>query len=187
PDPRNPHVVYAGSYDGLITRFDKSNGQEQDISSWPLNPMGAGAAELKHRFQWTAPILISPNDPATVYHGGEAVFKTTDGGMTWTGTDDGLVQVTRDAGQHWTNVTSKEFGEWSLVSLIDASPHTAGTAYVAIDRHKLDDYRPYAFKTADYGKSWSKITTGLPENSYVHAVKEDPKRKGLLNSTRRIL
>ncbi|HEU0038312.1 MAG TPA: glycosyl hydrolase, partial [Verrucomicrobiae bacterium] len=229
PDPRNPHVVYAGSYDGLITRFDKSNGQEQDISSWPLNPMGAGAAELKHRFQWTAPILISPNDPATVYHGGEAVFKTTDGGMTWTaisgdlthndkskeqssggpltqdntsveyydtvftiaespaekgviwaGTDDGLVQVTRDAGQHWTNVTSKEFGEWSLVSLIDASPHTAGTAYVAIDRHKLDDYRPYAFKTADYGKSWSKITTGLPENSYVHAVKEDPKRKGLL-------
>ncbi|PYT92622.1 MAG: glycosyl hydrolase [Acidobacteria bacterium] len=229
PDPRNPHVVYAGSYDGLITRFDKSNGQEQDISSWPLNPMGAGAAELKHRFQWTAPILISPNDPATVYHGGEAVFKTTDGGMTWTaisgdlthndkskeqssggpltqdntsveyydtvftiaespvekgviwaGTDDGLVQVTRDAGQHWTNVTSKEFGEWSLVSLIDASPHTAGTAYVAIDRHKLDDYRPYAFKTTDYGKSWSKITTGLPENSYVHAVKEDPKRKGLL-------
>jgi len=221
--------VYAGSYDGLITRFDKSNGQEQDISSWPLNPMGAGAAELKHRFQWTAPILISPNDPATVYHGGEAVFKTTDGGMTWTaisgdlthndkskeqssggpltqdntsveyydtvftiaespvekgviwaGTDDGLVQVTRDAGQHWTNVTSKEFGEWSLVSLIDASPHTAGTAYVAIDRHKLDDYRPYAFKTTDYGKSWSKITTGLPENSYVHAVKEDPKRKGLL-------
>ncbi len=229
PDPRNPHVVYAGSYDGLITRFDKSNGQQQDISSWPLNPMGAGAAELKHRFQWTAPILISPNDPGTVYHGGEAVFKTTDSGMSWTaisgdltrndkskqqssggpltqdntsveyydvvfalaespvekgviwaGTDDGLVQVTRDGGQHWTNVTSKEFGEWSLVSLIDASPHAAGTAYVAIDRHKLDDYRPYAFKTTDYGKSWSKITTGLPETGYVHAVKEDPKRKGLL-------
>ncbi|HEY6945165.1 MAG TPA: hypothetical protein VI431_08490, partial [Candidatus Acidoferrum sp.] len=228
PDPRNPNVVYAGSYDGLITRFDKANGQEQDISSWPLNPMGAGAAELKHRFQWTAPILISPNDPNTLYHGGEAVFKTTDGGMSWTaisgdltrndkskqqssggpltqdntsveyydtvftiaespvekgviwaGTDDGLVQVTRDGG-HWTNVTPKEFGEWSLVSLIDASPHSAGTAYVAIDRHKLDDYRPYAFKTTNYGKSWSKITTGLPENSYVHAVKEDPKRKGLL-------
>jgi hypothetical protein len=191
--------------------------------------MGAGAAELMHRFQWTAPILISPNDPNTLYHGGEAVFKTADGGMSWTaisgdltrndkskqqssggpltqdntsveyydtvfaiaespvekgviwaGTDDGLVQVTRDGGQHWANVTSKEFGEWSLVSLIDASPHSAGTAYVAIDRHKLDDYRPYAFKTTDYGKSWTKITTGLPENSYVHAVKEDPKRKGLL-------
>src|SRR6266700_3716145 len=221
--------VYAGSYDGLITRFDKKNAQQRDISSWPLNPMGAGAAELKHRFQWTAPILISPHDPSVVYHGGEAVFKTSDEGATWTaisgdltrndkskqqssggpltqdntsveyydtvfalaespvekgviwaGTDDGLVQVTRDDGQHWSNVTSKEFGEWSLVSIIDASPHAAGSAYVAIDRHKLDDFRPYAFKTTDYGKSWTKITSGLPENSYVHVVREDPKRKGLL-------
>jgi len=229
PDPRNPDVVYAGSYDGFISRFDKKNAQEQDISSWPMNPMGAGAADLKHRFQWTAPILISPNDPNVLYHGGEAVFKTMDGGMSWTaisadltrndktkqqssggpltkdntsveyydtvfalaespvekgviwaGTDDGLVHVTRDAGQHWANVTAKEFGEWSLISIIDASPHTAGAAYVAIDRHKLDDYKPYAYRTADYGKSWTKITTGLPENSYVHAVREDPKRKGLL-------
>src|SRR6266481_1324073 len=84
PDPRNPDIVYAGSYDGLITRFDKKSEQVQDITSWPLNPMGAGAAELKHRFQWTAPILISPNDPSVLYHGGETVFKTTDGGMTWT-------------------------------------------------------------------------------------------------------
>ncbi|HYL83973.1 MAG TPA: glycosyl hydrolase [Candidatus Angelobacter sp.] len=229
PDPRDPLVTYAGSYDGLITRFDKRNGQEQDISSWPLNPMGAGAAELKHRFQWTAPILASPNDPSVLYHGGEAVFKTTDGGMSWTaisgdltrndktkqkssggpltqdntsveyydtvfalsespvekgviwaGTDDGVVQVTRDGGQHWSNVTSKEFGEWSLVSIIDASPHAAGAAYVAIDRHKLDDYKPYLFKTTDYGKTWSKIITGLPDNSYAHSVKEDPKRRGLL-------
>jgi photosystem II stability/assembly factor-like uncharacterized protein len=229
PDPRDPMVVYAGSYDGLITRFDKKNGQEQDVSAWPLNPMGSGAAELKHRFQWTAPILISPNDPSVVYHGGEAVFKTTDGGMSWTaisgdltrndktkqqssggpltqdntsveyydtvfalsespvekgvlwaGTDDGVVQVTRDGGQHWNNVTSKDFGEWSLISIIDASPHTAGAAYVAIDRHKLDDYRPYLFKTTDYGKTWTRITTGLPDNSYAHSVKEDPKRKGLL-------
>jgi len=229
PDPRDPMVVYAGSYDGLITRFDKKNAQEQDISAWPLNPMGSGASELKHRFQWTAPILISPNDASVLYHGGEAVFKTTDGGMSWTpisgdltrndktkqqssggpltqdntsveyydtvfalsespvekgvlwaGTDDGLVQVTRDGGQHWANVTSKDFGEWSLVSIIDASPHTAGTAYVAIDRHKLDDYRPYLFKTTDYGKTWTKITAGLPDNGYAHSIKEDPKRKGLL-------
>jgi photosystem II stability/assembly factor-like uncharacterized protein len=229
PDPRNPDVVYAGSYDGLITRFDKKSAQVQDITSWPLNPMGAGAAELKHRFQWTAPISISPNDPSVLYHGGEAVFKTTDGGMTWTpisgdltrndkskqqssggpltqdntsveyydtvfalaespvekgliwaGTDDGLVHLTRDGGQHWANVTSKEFGEWSLVSIIEASPHAAGAAYVAIDRHKLDDYRPHIFKTTDFGKSWTKITAGLPDNSYVHAVREDPKRKGLL-------
>jgi photosystem II stability/assembly factor-like uncharacterized protein len=229
PDPRNSDIVYAGSYDGFISRFDKKTGQEQDISAWPMNPMGAGAAELKHRFQWTAPILISPNDPNVVYHGGEAIFKTNDGGMSWTaisgdltrndkskqqssggpitqdntsveyydtvfaiaespvekgviwaGTDDGLVHVTRDGGQHWGNVTSKEFGEWSLVSIIAASPHAGGAAYVAIDRHKLDDYKPYIFKTSDYGKSWTKITTGLAENGYAHSVKEDPKRKGLL-------
>jgi photosystem II stability/assembly factor-like uncharacterized protein len=229
PDPRNSNIVYAGSYDGLLTRYDKKSGQEQDISSWPLNPMGAGDADLIHRFQWTAPILISPHDPNVLYHGGEAVFKTTDNGMSWTaispdltrndkskqqssggpltkdntsveyydtvftidespvekgvlwaGTDDGLVHVTRDGGAHWTNVTSKEFGEWSLVSLIAASPHAGGTAYVAIDRHKLDDYRPYIFKTEDYGKTWKKITSGIPETAYAHAVKEDPKHKGLL-------
>jgi len=229
PDPKNPDVVYAGSYDGLITRFDKRNHQEQDISSWPLNPMGSGDAELKHRFQWTAPIMMSPNDPNAVYHGGEAVFKTTDEGMTWTaisgdltrndkskqqssggpltqdntsveyydtvfalaespiekgliwaGSDDGLIHVTRDGGKHWSNVTSKEFGDWSLVSIIEASPHSAGTAYVAIDRHKLDDFHPYLFKTADYGKTWTKITAGLPDNSYAHAIREDPKRKGML-------
>ena len=229
PDPTNSNIVYAGSYDGLITRFDKKDSQVQDISSWPLNPMGAGAAELKHRFQWTAPILISPHDPKVLYHGGEAVFKTSDGGMNWTaisgdltrndkskqqssggpitqdntsveyydtvfalaespietgliwaGTDDGLVHVTRDGGQHWSNITSKEFGDWSLVSVIEASPHDAGTAYVAIDRHKLDDYRPHIFKTSDYGKSWTQITSGLPDNGYAHAVREDPKRKGML-------
>ncbi len=229
PDPRNPDIVYAGSYDGLITRFDRKTNQVQDISSWPLNPMGAGAAGLKHRFQWTAPILLSPHDPGILYHGGEAVFQSKDGGMSWTaispdltrndqtkqqssggpltqdntsveyydtifaiaesplekgllwaGTDDGLIHITRDAGQHWTNVTPKEVGDWSLVSVIEASPHAVGTAYVAVDRHKLDDYRPLVLKTADYGRSWTKITTGLPENAYVHAVREDSKRKGML-------
>ncbi len=229
PDPNNPDVVYAGSYDGLITRFDKKTHQVQDVSSWPLNPMGSGDAELKHRFQWTAPIMIAANEPNAVYHGGEAVFKTTDNGMSWTaisgdltrndktkeqssggpltqdntsveyyatvfalaespvdkgviwaGSDDGLVHVTRDGGKNWADVTSKEFGEWSLVSIIEASPFSAGTAYVAIDRHKLDDFHPYIFKTADFGKTWTKITTGLPDNSLVHAVREDPKRKGLL-------
>src|SRR5260370_32795303 len=70
-------------------------------------------------------------------------------GVIWAGTDDGLVQVTRDGGQHWTNVTSKEFGEWRLVSLIDASPHSAGTTDVAIDRHKLQYYPAHAVQTAE--------------------------------------
>ncbi len=101
-------------------------------------------------------------------------------GLLWAGTDDGLVQLTRDGGKSWSAVTPKETPEWAMVSLIEASPFDAGTAYVAVDAHKLDNFKPYIFKTNDFGKSWTKIITGLPDNSYVHAVREDPKRKGLL-------
>jgi photosystem II stability/assembly factor-like uncharacterized protein len=101
-------------------------------------------------------------------------------GELWAGTDDGLVQLTRDEGKTWTNVTPKDVPEWSAISLIEASPFDAGTAYVAVDAHKLDNFKPYIFKTTDFGKGWTKIVTGLPENIYVHAVREDPKRKGLL-------
>jgi len=100
--------------------------------------------------------------------------------LIWAGTDDGLVQVTRDGGKSWTNVTPKGFPEWSLVSLIDPSPHDAGTAYVAVDTHKLDDLKPYLFKTNDFGKTWKKITDGIPDGAYTHVVREDPKQKGLL-------
>jgi len=101
-------------------------------------------------------------------------------GVLWAGTDDGLVHVTRDAGKSWSNVTPKDLPEWGMVSLIDASPFDAGTAYMAVDAHKLDNFKPYIFKTSDFGKSWTKIVGGLPEDVYVHAVREDPGRKGLL-------
>jgi len=100
-------------------------------------------------------------------------------GTLWAGTDDGLVQVTADDGQHWANVTPK-MPEWSTVDLIEASPSDANTAYVAADRHKLDDFKPYIFKTTNLGKTWSAITGGIPDGAYVHAVREDPKKRGLL-------
>jgi photosystem II stability/assembly factor-like uncharacterized protein len=100
-------------------------------------------------------------------------------GMLWAGTDDGLVHVTTDDGQHWSNVSPKA-PEWSTIDLIDASPNDGNTALVAVDRHKLDDFKPYIFKTTDLGKTWSTITNGIPDGAYVHAVREDPKRKGLL-------
>jgi len=101
-------------------------------------------------------------------------------GLLWAGTDDGLVQLTRDAGKTWNNVTFKGIPEWSMISLIEPSRFDAATAYIAVDAHKLDNFKPYIFKTTDFGKNWTAITTGLPDNSYVHAVHEDPKRKGLL-------
>ncbi|HZS48854.1 MAG TPA: glycosyl hydrolase [Blastocatellia bacterium] len=101
-------------------------------------------------------------------------------GMIWAGTDDGLVQLTTNDGGNWTNVTPKQMPEWSMISIIEASPLDAGTAYIAVDRHKLDDNKPYIYKTNDSGKSWALKVNGIPAGAYVRAVREDPKRKGLL-------
>ena len=100
--------------------------------------------------------------------------------LIWAGTDDGLIKLTRDGGQHWNDVTPKGIPEWSMVSLIEASPHDAGTAYAAVDTHKLDDLRPYIYRTTDFGKTWVKITNGIPDGAYTHVVREDPQQKGLL-------
>lgn len=100
--------------------------------------------------------------------------------LIWAGTDDGLIQLTRDGGKTWANVTPQQLPEWSMVSLIEPSPHEPGTAYAAVERHRLDDYRPYIYRTRDFGKTWALLSNGLGEAAYVHAVRVDPKRKGLL-------
>jgi photosystem II stability/assembly factor-like uncharacterized protein len=101
-------------------------------------------------------------------------------GMIWAGSDDGLVHLTRDDGGAWANVTPKGMPEWGSVDSIEPSRYAAETAYIAVDRHKLDDIKPYAFKTTDGGKSWVSIAAGLPDGAVVHVVREDPVRRGLL-------
>jgi photosystem II stability/assembly factor-like uncharacterized protein len=228
-DPSDPDILYAGEYGGYISRFDERTGQARNVSVYPENPSGHGAEDLRYRFQWTAPIATSPHDPKVVYHGGNVLFRTNDGGATWAaispdltrndkskqrwsggpitgdntgvevydtifavaespresgliwvGTDDGLVQVTRDGGRSWSNVTPKGVPEWATVSLVEPSPHEAGTAFVVFDAHRLDDTRPYLFKTTDYGRTWRSLSAGLPQDVYLHAVREDPKKKGVL-------
>ncbi len=98
----------------------------------------------------------------------------------WTGSDDGLAYITRDGGKKWENITPPGLPEFSRISLIDASPHKPGTAYLAAKRYQLDDRAPYIFKTSDYGKTWSKIVNGIRADDFVHAVREDPKRQGQL-------
>jgi len=99
--------------------------------------------------------------------------------LIWVGSDDGLIHVSND-GKNWADVTPKGMPEWGRVDLIEASPHSAGVAYAAVDCHLLDDFRPHIYRTDNFGKSWIAITRGLPDQAYVHAVREDPKRKGLL-------
>ncbi len=229
PDPKDPNIVYAGSYGGDISRYDHRTDATEMINPWPRNPIGWGMAELEHRFQWTEPIVFSLYDPHTLYYAGEVLFKTTDEGkswriispdltrndkskqqssggpitkdntgvevydtifsviespvqkdLIWAGSDDGLIHLTRDGGGHWDDVTPKAMPEWGTVSMIEASPSEAGTAYVAVERHKTDDFAPYVFKTSDFGKTWTTLVRGIPKDDYVHAVRVDPKRKGLL-------
>jgi len=101
-------------------------------------------------------------------------------GTIWTGSDDGLVYVTRDEGKRWTKITPPGLPDLARVSLIEASPHKPGTAYVAVKNYLQEDRAPYIFRTDDYGKTWAKIVNGIKAGDYVHAVREDPKRQGTL-------
>ncbi|MCH8315784.1 MAG: hypothetical protein IIA64_07410, partial [Planctomycetes bacterium] len=101
-------------------------------------------------------------------------------GLIWVGSDDGLVHVTRDGGESWTDVTPRSLPEWALISIIDVSPHNPGTAYVAATRYKQDDFAPYIYMTTDYGRSWRKIVRGIPDNHFIRSVREDLGRPGLL-------
>ena len=103
-----------------------------------------------------------------------------DGNVIWAGSDDGLVHVTRDGGQNWTKVTPPDLPEFARVSLIKASPHNAGTAYLAANRYQRADRAPYVYKTSDYGATWTKIVNGVRPDDFARVIEEDPKRKGLL-------
>ncbi|MCS6820443.1 MAG: glycosyl hydrolase [Microscillaceae bacterium] len=230
PDPRNPDIVYGGSYGGYLTRLDHQSNEERQIDVYPDNPMGWGAEHLKYRFQWNFPIMFSPNSPNTLYAAANVLFKSTNEGQTWkaispdltrndktkmkasggpitkdntgveyygtifalaesaqeknliwVGSDDGLVHLTKDGGKTWENVTpKKDCPEWIMWNSIDVNPFVKGGAYLAGTRYKLDDFQPYLYKTTDYGKTWKKITAGIPNRHFTRVLRADPVRQGLL-------
>jgi photosystem II stability/assembly factor-like uncharacterized protein len=229
PDPRDPDIVYAGGYFGALTRYDHRIRQLREVDPWPQLASGHAVRDLKYRFNWNAPLLLSRFDPNVMYFAAQKLLESTDEGQTWTevspdltrndvskqgysggpithdisgaevydtifalaeshfekgtiwaGTDDGLVQLTRDGGKTWQNVTPKGIPEWIQINSIEASPVDKASAYVAATMYKLDDNRPYLYRTDDYGKTWTRIVDGIPDGAFTRVVREDPSRRGLL-------
>jgi hypothetical protein len=229
PHPTNPDLFYAGSQGALLTRYDRSNGQERDIQVYPRFFSGEPASSLPERWQWTYPIVFSPLDPSILYTCSQHVWKTTNDGQSWekispdltfadpetlgptggiitndmngpeiyatvfalapsfhdiqtlwAGSDDGRIHITRNGGKSWLEITPKDLPKFSTVSIIEASKHDPGTAYVAAYRYQVDDRAPYVYKTTDYGKTWTKIIKGIKPLDFARSIREDHQKKGLL-------
>jgi photosystem II stability/assembly factor-like uncharacterized protein len=170
--PQNPHVIYM-SHQRIFRSADRGN-------SWSII-----SPDLTRARNTVPPNLDPPtvNDSTGLARRGVVYWiapSPVRAHEIWAGTDDGLIWLTRDEGAHWQNVTPAGLTPWSKVGIVDASHFDANTAYAAVDRHRLDDNRPYIYKTHDGGKHWSLIAAGIPANESVNVVREDPQRRGLL-------
>ncbi len=170
--PLNPEVLYTSSQHLWKTTDDGHSWQKisPDLTRHDLKTLGDSGGPITHDQN-------GPEIYGTIF---TIAPSRKEADTIWTGSDDGLVYLTRDGGKNWANVTPPGMPDFGRVSLIEASPHNPGGAYVAVKNYQNDDRRPYLFKTADYGKTWSKIVDGIPEYDFVHAVREDPVRQGLL-------
>ncbi len=224
PDPLDARYVYGTSFDSPMVKYDMLSAQDRWVS-----PVLAYSG-VTYRRTWTLPVVFSRSDPHIMYFSHQMMFRTDNGGQSWTvispdltrenprvppnldpitakdaevqgprrgviytiapspiqkgqiwaGTDDGLIWVTHDEGGHWQNVTPKGLSAWSKVGIIEASHFDASTAYAAVDRHRLNDYKPYIYVTRDAGKTWTLAVNGIPAGDFVNVVREDPQKPGLL-------
>lgn len=230
-DPADPQKIWTDTQDGVLTIFDRAAQQSIDVEPWPRDAFTStrGLRDKHYRFNWNSPLAFAPADPHTAYFGGDAVFKTSDEGHTWTqisgdltrnekqhqgvsggaitldvsgaeyydtllaltpsaadpqtiwtGSDDGLVHVTRDGGTTWRDVTPPQLPSYARIECIEAARDDAQTAYLAVDRHDLGDRAPYLFATSDGGATWRRIDAALPRNASTHVIRSDPKNGAML-------
>jgi photosystem II stability/assembly factor-like uncharacterized protein len=170
--PHDPNVLYTGSN---VVFKSANKGRDWQIISPDLTrhepaTLGASGGPISKD-------QTSIEYYATVFALQESPIKA---GLIWAGSDDGLIHLTRDGGKTWKNVTPKGLPAWTRISIIDPSPHNAGTAYVAANRYQLDDYAPYLYKTTDYGVTWTRINDGIPVGEYTRSIREDLVKPGML-------
>ena len=229
-EPGNPDIIYAETQQGGMHRIDLKTGEQVLIQ--PQD----GEGEVYERFNWDAPIIVSPHDPATIYFASQRVWKSENRGDSWTaissdltrndervalkimdkhqswdnpwdvyamsnyssitslsqspldenviyaGTDDGIIQVTKDGGATWTKtmVSSMGLPERAFVNDIKADLHDKGTVYVVLDNHKEGDFEPYVYKSNNYGVSWTSIKNNLPERTLTWRIVQDHVKSNLL-------
>jgi len=233
PVPGQPWLVYSNAQGGYFRITDTRSGTTRSIEPhpWMVGSQGQNMGQARYRFNWDAPIVVSPHNPSVVYWGGNVLFRSSDyghswdiispdlstddpekqldsggevyndntaaefhttilsiaespveAGVIWVGTDDGNVQVTRDDGANWSNVRDRVPGlpEEAWIGNIEASPTAAGTAFLAVDNHRLDDFTPHVWETTDYGQSWTELSAGLPQDDYVKVLRQHPENPNLL-------
>jgi hypothetical protein len=171
-DPHDANTLYVGSQ-----HLHKSTDEGE---SWELISPDLTTNTLAMQDESGGP--ITKDDTGVEYYC--TIFVITpshqEKGVIWIGTDDGKVHITKNGGKSWTDITPNNMPKWGMVNSIDQSPHNPGTAYMAVTRYKLDDFKPYLFKTDNYGKSWKLISRGIPEDAFTRVIREDPMKKGLL-------
>jgi len=170
--PVDRNVLYTSSQHLWRTTTDGQSWERisPDLTRADPNTLGPSGGPVTHD-------MNGPEVYATIFTIAPSFHQV---GTIWTGSDDGLVYLTRDGGRTWTNVTPRDLPAFSRVSLIEASRHDSATAYLAAKRYQLDDRAPYIYKTSDFGRTWTRMVSGIRSDAYVHAVREDPKRRGLL-------
>ena len=181
--PKNPKTLYVTSQ---YVHRSLDEGQSWQVISPDLtrhdpktleHTPSYGHAETQEYWGPITREAYGPEWYATIFAFAES---PVDSNVLWAGSDDGFVEVSRDGGAKWTKVTPPDLPEFALISVIEPSPHNAAEAYIAATRYKLQDNRPYLYKTSDYGKSWARITSGIPDQDFTRVIREDPGRPGLL-------
>ena len=236
-DPTDPNIVWssasgAGAAGGIVVRHDVARGQFRQVEVWPMSTLGWPAEDMRYRFQWTFPLLISPHDNNTIYVTSQHVHRTRNGGQSWevispdlstndksrqtisggltpdnigvefccviyafdespieegvfwAGTNDGLMHVSRNDGATWTDVTANipDLPPDGVVRSVDASRWDVAKAYITIEHHQVGDFEARAYRTDDFGESWTQITAGVDNYplDYTRYLLEDAVRPGLL-------